>query len=212
MISGDDPYAPPNTVSNGLPVAPRSFGWEVAGNAVWVEKTAQFPMIDPYTGGSEETMMLQKVEVKYRPPWLLAFPVLGALAMFTLEEGGNWMDLAGLGLAGLLLGWLVSVFVGLFLPVCTLRLFFEKRTLRIRKNGTGIMNALLLTGLFGGLVLINAPHWIQWIPTFAFFCWGIGLLVGVTLVRRLRCHRKSGDRFVIRGFHPKALAAMTAEE
>lgn len=86
-------------------------------------QTAQFPMIDPFTGGTGETMMLQKVGVRYRPRWLLAFPILGALAMLTVDEGGNASNLLIFALAGILLGWLVSLIAGLLFPVCTLLLF-----------------------------------------------------------------------------------------
>lgn len=182
------------------------------GKLVMARQTAQFPMIDPFTGGSEDSMMLQKVPIRYRPPWLLAFPVLGALAMMTLEEGGNGEDLLFLGLAGLLLGWLVSLIAGLFFPVCTLRLFFEKRTLRMRKIGARIMAALLLTGWFGGFVLSTAPPWLQVIPAIAIGCWIIGLVAGLLLSRHLRCRRKDGERFEIRGFHPRALAGLTESQ
>ena len=208
MITEDNPYAPPQTTTAGVPDAPRPFGWEVAGKVVMVKQTAQFPMINPFTGGTAETMMLQRVEVRYRPRWLLAFPVLGALAMLTLEKRGNWNELTGLALTGMFLGWLFSMFVGVFFPVCTLRLFFAKRTLVVRKNATRVMNALFLIGIFGGLALSMAPPWTRWIPTFAFFSWLIGLLAGATVIRRLRCHRKSEGRFEIRGFHPRALEAL----
>ena len=209
MITGDNPYAPPQTAPGGFPDAPEPFGWEVVGKKVMANQTAQFPMIDPFTGGTGETMMLQKVGVRYRPRWLLAFPILGALAMLTVEEGGNASNLLIFALAGILLGWLVSLIAGLLFPVCTLLLFFEKRTLGIRKIAARTMTLLFLTGFFVRFVFFMIPPWMLWISTTAFFCWLIGLLAGVTVVRRMRCNRKSGGRFEIRGFHPLALAAMT---
>lgn len=35
-----------------------SFGWKLEGKRVWVESFAQFPMIDPYSGASEEVMTM----------------------------------------------------------------------------------------------------------------------------------------------------------
>jgi hypothetical protein len=209
MITGDNPYAPPQTSPAGFPDAPEPFGWEVVGNRVMANQTAQFPMIDPFTGGTAETMMLQRVHVRYRPRWLLVFPILGALAMLTVEESGNASNLLSFALAGILLGWLVSLIAGLFFPVCTLLLFFERRTLGIRKIAARTMTLLFLTGFFGRFVFFMVPPWMLWISTTAFFCWFIGLLAGVTLVRRLHCNRKSGGRFEVLGFHSLALAAMT---
>lgn len=208
VITEENPYAPPQSTTAGVPDAPKPFGWEVAGKVVIVKPSAQFPMIDPFTGGTAETMMLHKIEVRYRPGWLLAIPALGALSMLTMEKGRSGGDLIGLALIGFFLGWLVSLFVGLAFPVCTLRLFFEKRTLTIRKYAARVMNGLFLLGFPGGLIFSMAPPWTRWIPTVAFLCWLIGLLAGATVIPRLRCNRKTEGRFDIRGFHPRALEAL----
>lgn len=204
----ENPYAPPRTVSCGLPVAPAVFGWEVKGKAVNVKKTSQFPMIDPFTGSSEDPMPLQRVLVHYRPWWLLAFPLVGGSLMAVLGMRAGDSETAGLAIAGVLLGMLISGVVGRFLPVCTLHLFFEKRTLRFRALASRVVYGLLFVAVFAGFFTSAGREWISWVQRAALVGWLLAGLANTVLSRRLRCRRRAGERFAIHGFHPKALAAL----
>lgn len=213
MMPGDNPYTPPLTASSGVPDAPRPYGWEVEKATVWVKQSSQLPMVDPYTGRSGETMMLQRVQVRYRPVWLSWLILPGALVgviLFGLRDPS--FNLFVPGLAGMFFGWLFSYLIGLAYPFCTLRLFFEKQTLRRRSIGTAVMNILFLVGVFGESFTRSAPEWLSVIPTIAILSWIVGLVVSLGLKRRLRCDHKAGERFGIRGFHPRALTALAAEK
>lgn len=208
----DNPYAAPQTaVSFELPDAPRPFGWEPVGKSVFIKQTAQFPMIDPFTGGSNETMMLQKILIRYRPKWLLAFPGAGAVIALVMNKNGESLDLILFLLFGLLAGWALAALVGLMLPVCTLRLFFEKRNLRKRRIISVAAQVLFLACIFGrNLTSMTSPS-LRWIGEMIPYLWLIVLLAAIFNNRKLRCVRKHGDRFVIRGFSRRALAALAAE-
>ena len=156
-------------------------------------------------------MMLQRLLVRYRPWWLLVFPLLAMMIGLANAKGTETLEMMTQGLIGWFLGWLLSLLIGMFFPICTLRLFFERRTLRIRSIAARIMSALFLTGFMGGFLLSRAPSWMQWIPPTAFTGWLIGLVATLTLNRRLSCRRKSGGMFEIRGFHPRALESLAAK-
>lgn len=213
MIPGDNPYSPPTIHAGGVPDAPESSGWELIRGTVWARTSSQFPMVDPFTGETAETMCLQKVEVRLRPRWLGWLVPAGALAMLFLFPGRDPgpEDLVIPGLAGMCLGWMFSMPLGLVYPVCTLKVFFERRTVRIRTLTTQTLNGFFLTGILGGLFNRQLPAGLNWIPLIAIILWLVGLPASMVFHRRLRCRRKSGDLFEIRGFHPKALAALAPE-
>jgi hypothetical protein len=72
MMSAENPYQAPDDISStGLPEAPESYGWDLVDGVIRVEKLSQLPMVDPFTGRTADTMLLQRVEVRYRPQWLL---------------------------------------------------------------------------------------------------------------------------------------------
>ena len=208
MSVGENPYLPPQTPPGGIPDAPRTFGWEVLGPVLLVHRTAQLPMVDPYTGGSEDPMRMHRVPIGYRPRWLWGFPALGAVGPMVMETGNWGMNRLFQTLSGMFLGWLLARIVSLFLPVCTLHLFFERRTLQLRTAFARIMGGLFVVAFLGGSLHFNLPWWVQWLPGTAFACWLTSLLACLTLTRTLRCRRKCADRFEIRGFHPKALETL----
>lgn len=212
MISTENPYQAPEDISStGLPEAPESYGWDLAGGVMRVEKISQLPMVDPFTGGTGDTMLLQKVEVRYRPVWLLGcIPVcIVLLVIGSIVSGGRGVLLAIL-LFGTLLGWLAYKFLGLFFPLATLQVFFEKRTIRFRKWQGRILGVLFLLFIPGGFLLSLGPAWLQRIPLISGLAWLLGTLFISIFQRRLRCSGRVGDHFIVKGFHPAALKALQA--
>lgn len=212
MMSGENPYQAPDDVSStGLPEAPSSFGWEVIGGAVQVEKLSQLPMVDPFTGRTADTMLLQRVEVRYRPTWLLAsIPFCIMALIFVFRGSGSREAVMAITFLGLLLGWLAYRFLGLFFPMATLHLFFEKRTIRFRKWQGRIFGILFLLFIPGGFFMSMGPAWLQKIPLISGLIWLVGTLVISIFQRRLRCSRRVGDAYIIKGFHPAALNELGA--
>lgn len=211
MHADENPYAPPQATAVGIPDAPRAFGWELEGSVVWVKNISLFPMIDPYTGNSSETMMLQQMEIRHRPRWLLVFPALGAALGFASDTTGAFSDQGPIALMGAILGWFLAFMIGRFFPVCTLRLFFEKRTVRMRKIIGKVLGGLFLL-FFPGVILFSfGPQWLQVVPQFALVCGLIGGFFRLVLSRRLRCVRRNDGRFEIRGFHRRALESLARE-
>jgi hypothetical protein len=208
MSADENPYAPPHDRTAAIPEAPRSCGWELAGTAVWVGSSSQFPMVDPFTGRSEGTMMLHQITIRHRPRWLLSFPALGAVIGFASTASGSLPDQAAMVLLGTILGWILARLTGNFLPICMPRLFFEKRTIRIRKMTDRLMAGLFLLFLPGQVFFSQGPPWLQQIPSVAAVCWLFGGVVLTVMRRRLRCVRRDGARYEIRGFHPRALESL----
>lgn len=212
MMSAENPYQAPEDISStGLPEAPESYGWVLVDGVMRVAKLSQLPMVDPFTGSTADTMLLQRVEVRYRPTWLLVcIPIcIVLLAIGSIVSGGRGALLAIL-LFGALLGWLAYKFLGLFFPVATLQLFFEKRTIRFRKWQGRIFGVLFLLFIPGGFLLSLGPAWLQKIPIISGLTWLLGTLVISIFQRRLRCSRRVGDDFIVKGFHPAALKALGA--
>ena len=213
MSAGENPYQAPRTTDpGGIPDAPEPFGWEIRDRIVWVEKRSQFPMVDPFTGRTGDIMMLQKVDVRYRPRWLMTLMPLGALVSVLLfARSGVHLEWIGNGIVGLFFGWLAYGISSLFFPQCSLQLFFENRTLRIRKNLDRLMSGLFLLFLPGAFLFALGPGWMHVIPWVAGLGWVIGTAAMWLFQRKIRCFRKDGERFGVTGFHPEALASFSTE-
>lgn len=202
-----NPYAPPQAPpALAIPDAPEAFGWEIDGDHVWVEKLAQFPMIDPYTGECEDTMALQRIEVRYRPRWLIAIPLCCGLLMAAGQTSA--VDVLVFLVIGAGLGWLLARLGCLALPLHTLYLFVLKRTLRLRRTQGIAMTLLFLLILPGGILFSFGPQWMGFITVGAAVAWIIGNLWILLFTRQLYSRRRSGERIAIRGIHPVALEAM----
>jgi hypothetical protein len=212
ILPGDNPYQAPQTANPGeLPPAPSPFGWHLEGKTVWTETGAQFPMVDPFSGQCGDTMMLQKVNVYYRPwklRWLMPAGVV--LGILIASPGWSLSEWILPGLIGLFFGWIACGIGGVFFPKCELLLFFEKRTLRNRKILGTVMTLLFLLFLPGSFFFQLGPAWLHVIPGVAGACWLVGTLALFIFQRKLRCPSKRGEQFGVKGFHPKALAAMAA--
>jgi hypothetical protein len=163
---GENPYAPPSEVSSveGIPEALHSFGWRIDNGQLWVSASSRLPVIDLFSGLTDETMMLREIEVRYRPWWLRWPPLVAAFVIPLvgyLREGSFSMSAAILIFAGC---WIVTVLISLLLPKCTVRFFLTKQTLRVRKRFGFMMHFSLLMFLVGGALTPQGPSWISLIP------------------------------------------------
>lgn len=206
---GENVYAHPAELSSaeGVPEAPHSFGWRVENSQLWVAANSRLPMIDLFSGQSDEIMTMRKIEVRYRPWWSswLPFAVWLALVIWLVSESFTkprhttfpfeWL------LPSLLICWLVSQFTGMFNPICTLSYFTRKKTLRIQRiYGCSVFGAPLLVilgGMFSRQTFIHGT-------TLAVFA--IVVVTGFWIRRRLFCRRVSGGWFELRGIHPQSVA------
>jgi hypothetical protein len=130
------------------------------------------------------------------------------LGILWSSPGWTPQDWIAPGLIGLFFGWLAFGIGGLFFPKCELLLFFEKRTLKIRKNTERAMTLLFLLFLPGAFFFPLGPEWMQPIPVVAVISWILGTLGLIIFQRKLRCPVMRGGRFGITGFHPKTLSAL----
>ncbi len=209
-MSGENPYAPPETTSTGMPNAPESFGWELVGNRVWAEKIAQFPMIDPYSGESNDVMTMNRLTVRLRPNWQLALSIIlvGTFLVSLLLPIGR--ELKPSLAIGSLISLLLVVVGGMFYPVSTLNIFCVKRTVRIHAIQEYAIRTIYLLGLGLSVKIRNSRSLsdflgASWIPMAMLVIWLLVLIWRNLLQRRLTCRRRKDGRFEIRGFHPKAL-------
>ena len=213
-MSGENPYAPPETTSTGLPDAPESFGWEMDGKRVWVEKFAQFPMIDPYSGASEEVMTMNRLSVRFRPLWMSALKwVFIALLFLGLSPLLNGVA-TFIGVVGLI-G--VAIVSALFHRLTGLKVFFSAKTLRNRAIQYWVFKGSLMLAILSGLTLGRRrlfPVWLSpdWIFTITLGIWLLGMIWQQIFERRLTCRHQKDGRFEIRGFHPKALERLAQEQ
>ena len=171
---------------------------------------SQLPMVDPFDGGSDETMMLRQIQVRHRPRWLWLLPLGGAAAFPLFSGGGDWLDRALLAIPGLLLGHIAALFAGSFHPSCSIRLFIRKRTLKSRQLHDRVSLALFLMILPGALLFQLGPEWMHALPMVALPCWLISVLSATIRHRRLKCRIREGGFFEISGIHPAAIRQLSA--
>lgn len=214
-MSGENPYAPPQTTSAGVPDAPESFGWKLIGNRIWVEKFAQFPMVDPYSGESDEVMTMTRITLRQRPIWLVVLRWILVCVIFLpaapLIDPDLKTTISFIGIAG----FAITLIASMFLPLVGLKVFFTSRTLRSRTIQHWTISALFLVGIisgiqFGNSGLPSSHPLLDGIPVIAFGLWFLGLIWKNLIQRRLTCRRRKDGRFEIRGIHPKALDQLKA--
>jgi hypothetical protein len=209
---GENPYQTPSLDAAGVPDAPLSSGWETDGRKVLVARSALLPMVDPFTGGTGETMMLQRISIACLPHWLWTFPVMGAfigLMADLLEKGGTAGPFA---LLGALAGWFLGRLARIPLPLVQIEMFLEKPTFRRRVIISRILLVLLLATIATTLANGLLPNGIKWLPFPLFLLWLLGNVLAIAMQRRIRCRKKNGDYFILEGFHPRALLALVEEQ
>jgi len=216
-MSGENPYAAPQTVSTGLPDAPESFGWELAGKRVWAEKFAQFPMVDPYSGESEEVMTMNRLTVRHWPLWMTVLRWICIGVIFLPLSGRIDRDLkSAIALVGVL-GLIATMIVSTFFPITGLKVFFTKRTLRMRAIQHWVVGAFFVVGILSGMKvgnsgLLPSRFPLNWISGVSFGIWILGLIWKNLILRRLTCRRRKDGHFEIRGFHSKALELLALDK
>jgi hypothetical protein len=202
----ENPYAPPETSDpGGIPNAPKDYGWKIRDGKLLVRVASQLPMVDPFVGGSDETMMLQELKVRHSPRWLWLLPLGGALLVPMLSNEAEWAVRAITAIPGLLLGHIVALFIGAFRASCSVRMFIRKRTLRSRRRHDRITFALFLGILPGTFLFQLGPEWMKFIPSVVFPCWLVSILFGFIRHRRLKCRIRRDGFFEITGVHPQAI-------
>lgn len=212
MSGPENPYQSPSVDGVGVPDAPPDWGWEIAGGKVKVGLSAQLPMVDPFTGKSGDTMMLQKLKIAYRPRWLWAFLILGSFAGLVSDVIATTGGIGPYTISGAICGWILSLVVRVALPLCQLEFFVEKETQRRRLRVGWSLTLLLLITVASTMMNRMLPESIQWLPLPLFLIWLLGNLLAHVLQRRLRCQRMEDGQFVITGFHPRAIEALMTEK
>jgi hypothetical protein len=198
----ENPYSPPASEYE-IPDAPRSHGWKVEENQLWIAVGAQLPMIDPHNGLSDDTMTLCPLKIKSTLRWIPA-ALAGCLIILLIglaQDGGY--PLAIIALVGA---------VGLVIKAYRQRtaifyVFLSAITIR-RARITRMVDGAIPVVFVGFIPLIQSPvgHKTLLVILFctivilgiarAFFSFGI---------KQLRSRRQNGVLFEIRGLHPKAL-------
>jgi hypothetical protein len=203
----ENPYQAPSLDTVGAPEVPPSFGWDTDGRRVFTARSAQLPMVDPFTGGSSETMMLQRMSIRYLPHWLWTLPVLGAF-FGLMADYINADSVGPYALLGALLGWILARLVSIPMPSVIIEFFVEKSTRRRRRFISQILLTLLLATIATALMNRFLPDKIKWLPGMLLLMWLLGSIAVIAFHRRIRCRRKIGDGFVLEGLHPRALQAL----
>jgi len=205
----DNPYAP--SAVDDVAEAPASHGWEMVEGRLIVEKEATLPMIDPFTGASEDRMVLFRLAVRRRYLWPRHL-FLGGLC---LSLASAWMAvgeaIAPLFEAMMAVGLLASVLIPVLSRPAWILVFMTRRTVRreeLLKWGA-LVGIVLVLGLV--VVVPNIPGISVGVVNALTVLFVVILVVAVGsrwLQRRLVYRRYVGERFEIRGLHPKALEAM----
>lgn len=203
----ENPYQPPAEVSSGdgFSEAPHSFGWKMANGHLWVAGNCCVPMIDLFSGKSDETMSMRMIEVRYRPWWLRWIPLAAAFAVLLTEylrPDAFDPSSAILVFAGT---WIITLLISLLQPKCTVRFFLTQRTLRVRNRYRLMMHFLLIMFFVGSGLATQGPSWLNLIsPSFG-IAWITGLVAGFWIQRRLSCKSMHENWFRIHGIHRKAI-------
>jgi hypothetical protein len=208
----ENPYQTPSLDAAGVPDAPLSSGWETDGMKVRVTRTARLPMVDPYTGGTGETMMLQSISIACLPHWLWTLPVTGAFIGLMADQLETGSTVGPFTLLGAVAGWFLARLARIPLPEVRVEVFLEKSTFRKRVRISRILLTLLLAAIATTVMNGFLPGKINWLPVPMILLWLLGNVLTIALQRRIRCRRKNGDRFVLEGIHPRALSALVAEQ
>ena len=201
----ENPYAPSQV--DDVAEAPRPHGWELAEGVLLAEEGAVFPMVDPYTGESEERMTMMRLAVYRRvlwPRWLFA----GGLALTIMAAYSGVPDYGAIGLLAALVGFIAGIAVPIFNRRLWLTMFVTRRTLSRQRTVDWMIRGmvmLLLIFFFAPAVFRFAGDWI--VVAVAFLI--LAILIAARWGRRRIYHRgRRGERFAIGGLHPRAMEAL----
>lgn len=185
-----------------MPEAPSSGGWRIEGGRLWAERDACLPMVDPYSGASEDRMTMIRLQVNRRVLWP-RFAFLGGVAASIGAAASSLPESvqASFGVLGL-----VGLIAGLITPVFNrrtdLRIFVSRRT-RLKQRLWGWASVAVILFWFASVFFVVG----QLLPTVLL----LGLLIVRWVKRRIFYYRREGELFEIGGFHPAAMAALMNE-
>ncbi|WAC20469.1 hypothetical protein OVA24_03630 [Luteolibacter sp. SL250] len=204
----ENPYAPPGRPDDGdeVPDAPLSTGWMLDGGRLMVRQDAQLPMVDPFSGVSEERMTLRSLPIRYSPSW---HRMTFAGAVLGLAGGGFFRFPHGLspfllisGAAAITL-YLIS---GVFLSSVRIRVF-TTRASNLKARMGNLINAMMAVTLASLIFAANSGRIHPAVSTGIAMLFGLSLIASISfrmLTWRLTCRKKTGDRYEVRGLHPDA--------
>lgn len=198
-----NPYAPSQVHEEQVAVAPRSGGWRLEGGRLWAERDACLPMVDPYSGVSEDQMTMIRLPVYRRILWP-RFAFVGGIAASIGSAAASLPESvqASFGVVGI-----VGFIAGLVMPVFNrrmdLRIFVTRRTRMKQRLWMWASVAVILFWFSSVFFLIGplAPSALL-----------LGLLIVRWVKRRIFYCRRDGDLFEIGGFHPAAMAVLAGSE
>ena len=136
-----NPYAPSRV--DDVAEAPRPHGWELADGLLLAEDGAVFPMIDPYTGESDERMTMLRLAVPRRvlwPRWCFG----GGLALAIMAGQSAVGDYMVIGWLLAFIGFIAGCAVPLFNRRLGLDVFVTRRTLARQRATNWILRGLVL--------------------------------------------------------------------
>lgn len=203
-----NPYAA--SAVNDVPEAPASHGWEIRDGVLFAEKDAILPMVDPYSGQSEDSMTLIRLDVRGRTRWPRLLFLGGLLGAIVASFGPRAGILADGSLIIAFVGLIASLVMPLVTGRCWLQVFVTaatfKRNRLFRWIGRIGIVALLLFFLVAGFPVGE-------IYAAAILIGLLGLIIILSLLipmfqRRLFHKGRSGDQFRIGGVHPRAIEAL----
>ena len=205
-----NPYAA--SAVNDVPEAPVSRGWEIRDGMLLVEKDATLPMVDPYSGESEERMTLVQLDVRGRTWWPRILFLGGLLGAIVASFSPQGRMLADGGLVIAFLGLIASLLMPLMTGRSWLQVFVTTATFKrnrvFRAIGRIGVVALVLLFLMGSLPMGGVQA-----AAIVMSLFGLVLIFSLLvpmLQRRIYHKGRSGDRFKIGGVHPRALEALLA--
>lgn len=195
-----NPYAPSQVHEDQVPDAPRSGGWRIEGGRLWAERDACLPMVDPYSGASEDRMTMIRLQVYRRVLWP-RFAFLGGIAgsIGAAVAGLPESVQATLGVIGA-----VGFIAGLATPVLNRRMdlrVFVTRSTRLRQRVWGWAGVVAILFWF-------VSAFFAFVPPLLPASLLLGLLIARWVRRRIFYYRRAGETFEIGGVHPDAMAIL----
>lgn len=191
--------------------APKSRGWEIREGMLLVEKEAILPMVDPYTGGSEDRMILLRVEVRRRDWWpriVFLICMVGAIVDGLVFVNGT---MAGNFIAVAVLVFIAGLLIPLFSGRAFLDVFVTSSTYRRHRffvvGGWLSIVVLVLLFIVPSNLSVSGKGFAS-IVAGAFGLVFVVLLVLPMFQRRIFHKGRSGGRFRLTGIHPRAMEAL----
>lgn len=202
----ENPYQPPAAVEQDIPDAPASHGWIVNGKELLVLPLAQLPMVDPYSGKTEERMQLFPVNITHCPAWIpwttgVSFGLIAISQVLESLDQNSWPAIPGF------LGIVIAGIASRFNSTITIQIFctrWSANRLNATRWNTWITTILLI------LLLLPFPYkqsypQITWVIGILFLISCLSQMIFLLALRKLICREQEPPYFRVRGLHPDAL-------